>query len=1112
MKYLPTLLRYICCLLGVVIALTQPSFLFSQSIWNADAVNGTSDWAIENNWLGGLPSAEKTVVINACTICPIVTKSPQKAGYVQIKDGGKLTIANNGHLSIENQRGSALKAYEGASVIVNQGGQLTIQSFMTEGLIIEGSLRNAGTINIQNGAIGIYVHTEGGISNQAGGTISIDGKGLQFGITSNGNCVNNGQINIKNALVDGINQAGGLFINGRTSLLSIVNAGVNAIFSKGNFNNNGKIEVDDSYKGIFSINGTFNNNAGSQLHIKGTNKLYKGIYAGQTIFNNTGEIVIDSAMYCGIEVSDSASFNNRHKINLNIKGAVGILNVGQSRFFNQPCAFINSNATIINYAAFSNKGNILESSNSSSMISENEGNIFNLNGGSFQVSTGEQAFDKIQHVWTGCVSSDWNNIDNWAAHTLPVAEGNNLAIATIPDVSAYLGNEPIISSEIRLSNLNLQEKAGLTIANIGSLTITALLQTPVPLILNKSSRIIIETGSRLTAYKIINKEGLISNTGTIRVTGIGVAGGIDNQKGTINNNGIITNTRLTNNGDCLNQKEWYNSEFIINENTFSNNGILTANKGIGLQNKGEFNNYTEGVVSINNVERGIETFKTFINSGSITIDGTTDVGIDVQGGEFINSRSGRLSIKYTQQTSFMVSGNLTNSGVITIANNYHTSLVVIGMAINRSSGQISHNQINNGMIVMGNFENQGRLLFSDSKNRGIEVNTFGSFTNEIGGFIEINQTRTDGIAILSTLNNRGNISILYAGSNGLNNTGTVTNETNGIIDILNAGSQGILNTSSLKNSGKITVKNAEVQGIVHQNGTIDNTATGQILISAIGLNGLINRAVINNEGQITAENSTLNDLFNQTSGILNNLSCGTISLAERFRNTGIINNKSLFRLISGDFVTNSGSFNNESIIEDRLNVLDGIPYIQQAMRARPLSGTAGSAINNALDVANNLSLDISPIWYKNANLTDSVATYNQSNNTLTTSLAAGTHTLYFKVTHPASNCQQTVSLTLTLSGTIAETNRFFVSKQPKSAVIYPNPVSTELYINLSDNNISEQVLQIFDISGKQIFRQVIQSGQTQFGVDVQNFAAGIYLLSIEQKGQKAENHRFVVKK
>ena len=1094
--------------------LYQP--LFAQSIWNADAVNGTSDWNTATNWLNGVPAAGKTVVINKCTNCPTISTNGNQSAYIQINDGGQLTINSGGGLTIQTSTGSSLKTYINSVVTINAGGSMSVQGFINEGLAIGGTFKNTGNLSVNGSHTGIAIAADASITNNIGGNINIASTTMDFGLTNSGTVLNNGNISIDNSKIDGVSQQNGTFINSKTGTLNITKTGVNAVFSQSNFINNGALNIDNSLKGIYVIFGTFNNNVGSKLNIKGSS-LKEGIYVGQATFTNSGDLSVDSSQFLSIEVSDSATFNNKGKLLLTTKGVISILTVGRSSFTNFPCAYIQSNAQIVNYATFKNSGYIKEESSGTSMISFNDGTIYNLNGGNFNVMSGTQPSKTLTNIWTGCGGTAWENPQNWASNIVPVVVGNTLPAVVIPDVSKTSGNTPILNSEARVSQIDIQASAALTIGTKGNLTITAFLTTPEPLNLNKASSLNIQEGGKLNAFKINNNEGLISNLGTIKITGSGILSGIENNNGTLNNSGIINNSRLTNNGDALNLGQITNSEFIVNNSSFSNSGLLTAGSGIALQNYGTFINYTEGVINISNVEKGIQSDNIFNNLGRINIDGTTNVGIILFAGTFTNAKGATINISRNQMQSFFSFGNIINSGTLNIFDTQNSGLVVSGTCSNKTTGVINHTNVNNGMVIFGNFSNEGKVKIDKSNTRGLETGISGTITNETTGTIDISQTRTEGLAIFANLMNKGSIKVNNAGTNGFSNSGISVNDVGGTIDINNAGTNGLTNSNSLKNNGTLAVNNAAIQGIINQSGSLNNGGSGKITSNGAGLNGLINRSIVNNLGFIILEGSGLYALLNDSIGVFNNQSCGEVTLKARFRNTGIFNNEALLRLASDDTPSNPGTLINTGIIEDPNNSFEIIRYTNNALRIRPIAGNVGTAIANALEVTSNTFTQIGATWFTNASLTDTAGTYNRSQNTFTSKLNSGSYKFYFSVNNIISNCNKVVSIPVTLINTESElrVNKPVVNtttnREKADLTIFPNPAAFEINLEMKGNISADATIQIFDQQGKQVYSKKIgYSEEANLPIDVSHFSVGIYLLSIQKDGKNMITKRFVV--
>jgi hypothetical protein len=76
------------------------------------------------------------------------------------------------------------------------------------------------------------------------------------------------------------------------------------------------------------------------------------------------------------------------------------------------------------------------------------------------------------------------------------------------------------------------------------------------------------------------------------------------------------------------------------------------------------------------------------------------------------------------------------------------------------------------------------------------------------------------------------------------------------------------------------------------------------------------------------------------------------------------------------------------------------------------------------------------------------------------------------------------------------------------AHVYPNPVSNQLAIDYTAENLSEKLtLTVQDVLGKTVHQQTLDAATPSVNVDVSGFNAGIYLLSIQAEGKK----RFVKK-
>ncbi|MBI3509590.1 MAG: T9SS type A sorting domain-containing protein [Bacteroidetes bacterium] len=91
-----------------------------------------------------------------------------------------------------------------------------------------------------------------------------------------------------------------------------------------------------------------------------------------------------------------------------------------------------------------------------------------------------------------------------------------------------------------------------------------------------------------------------------------------------------------------------------------------------------------------------------------------------------------------------------------------------------------------------------------------------------------------------------------------------------------------------------------------------------------------------------------------------------------------------------------------------------------------------------------------------------------------------------------------VELKSSLLSTGTEWNKFGLVK------LYPNPASNVAWIEFENNNPSNEIiLSITDASGRKVHEENISStGQQRIAIDLQNFASGVYSVSLEQNGQR----------
>ncbi|MCB9341491.1 MAG: T9SS type A sorting domain-containing protein [Lewinellaceae bacterium] len=82
---------------------------------------------------------------------------------------------------------------------------------------------------------------------------------------------------------------------------------------------------------------------------------------------------------------------------------------------------------------------------------------------------------------------------------------------------------------------------------------------------------------------------------------------------------------------------------------------------------------------------------------------------------------------------------------------------------------------------------------------------------------------------------------------------------------------------------------------------------------------------------------------------------------------------------------------------------------------------------------------------------------------------------------------------------------------PLDFTIFPNPASTEIFIQLSEPPSEEMTWTVYDALGRPIWSQdILQDAAFPYRIDAQFFEAGIYYLYAQRAGMRAVGKRFVI--
>lgn len=411
-----------------------------------------------------------------------------------------------------------------------------------------------------------------------------------------------------------------------------------------------------------------------------------------------------------------------------------------------------------------------------------------------------------QNNWTGAISTDWNNPDNWSSTLLPIVH----LVPTILDdviIPSAPSNQPVVYASGLLTavakSVEVKSGATLTINATGTLAI------------NGSKSVV----SILTSF--YNK-GTLTNNGELFIGNIAILpiGNYGIRSGGIVNNNLgakITVDNLVAGGIGIYQES---TGQLTNAGTIAIGAVATTGN-IGIDNFGSATNSSTGEISVDNAVRtttaaGIgmlmESNTTFNNYGKITIGAIPNTGADngirTNGTSiFNNNAGGEIIIDRTATAAILNAGTsrFTNMAKITLG-----GLPITGTSVGRG------------------------------------INVFGSgaqFNNSRGGEIKIDQFQATGIENIGTFMNTAKITIGATeggGSNGMLNstTGTITNDSLGEISIDRSIGSGVLNRtgSTFTNKAKITIGAVAAvgnSGIANNGATFNNNRTGEINIDRV---------------------------------------------------------------------------------------------------------------------------------------------------------------------------------------------------------------------------------------------------------------------------------------
>jgi len=457
----------------------------------------------------------------------------------------------------------------------------------------------------------------------------------------------------------------------------------------------------------------------------------------------------------------------------------------------------------------------------------------------------------VSGTWTGLISTDWNNANNWCDGVVPTPSTNVIINSG--------GNQPVIGVTAVCNNLTINSGATLTVTGTNTLTVSSNLSnngTFAPgtgtVILNGAAQTI--SGTTSTTFKNLSLTGTSSVTTGANIT---IGGNLNIGDGTTLTSRAydLTVTGTTTIGGGASGKLTITSttgtKIFTGAVTINSGGVMSENVAEDLTFKSDVINY--GTLTENG-SASIGFAGNFVNNG--TYNGNTGIHTFSGTGKSI---SGSIAISIGNAA---ISGTYTNNGTLTVG----TALSGIGVITNTGSLNIG------GICSITTFANSGTTAVTGTSN----------ITTALANFTNIGTLNLNGSGIIAGITNNA------AGIVNLANSGTITSFNNATatstlnisdltvptISTLTVSTAG--NTVNYNGTGNQTVKDISYSNITFSGSgtktfTVAGTRTTNVLTVAPGVTLLLNgnnsltpaSAVIN--GAVTVQNTAS---FVKGSGII----------------------------------------------------------------------------------------------------------------------------------------------------------------------------------------------------------------------------------------------------
>ena len=753
-------------------------------------------------------------------------------------------VKNTGNIIINGgkQNVIGLMAYQGAKAEVE--GNLKIgdkttnsESKTSFGLVISGKSAKYDSTNVNETFLELDANGDNVTSKYIGAKTYSEGKSKGnidiFGEKSIGvyNSAGKYTMNGGTIKVEGKNAIGVYAVSERKKDGTIVKkAEVSLNKDASNTLNPGKVEVEG--KGavaLYALDGTDIALRDMELSIKGDKSLlfYSESKAKQT--DGFGNLILDPIT--GLAKEDKSQL-------MLFGNSTATINSGSTAFYIKSSETGTSPLNSIVHS--SSTGTITVNLKEDSTLIVAEGKGGNV-GGELLSNLTSAGNTHIIPVYTGVAGGSYIP---YKATRVPLVIDQNVNLDNPAD--AYLTSE--------FSSSSITVNAGKTITGSGAIT--------SPIKLAKKSKVAIAQKNSTTGAA--RNDVILTNNGTISLTGIGMAGIVgeyseiynnsvlntlgDNSTGIITSNGGIA----TNNGSITVGNNGVGIAGInylgVGDATYTDGQPATGNGSIEIVHNGSINSTGSGVSSIGILAKDVDT-----SAAGTSVSATSPVNITLGNGSLIDVSAAPDSIGvYSDALYRGNTAKITDNGANITLGADGVGLFSKGTEINASTGNI---------IIANNAKGQG--IFTDS-----DVVTFKNMTLLGDGSIGIHNYGVN--ALYPANRGRNYIDITNGGTITLGNSASINNPSIGIYTkygninhqgVINGGSNvlGILSDTPyvVNNNGTIALGDGSI-GIYKKQGTVNLASGSNITVgnSAIGVVSNNGSHIENNSANINIGNSS----------------------------------------------------------------------------------------------------------------------------------------------------------------------------------------------------------------------------------------------------------------